>query len=350
MDQFDTVIVGAGQAGLAAAYYCKQRHLRFTIIDSAKKIGDSWRYRYDKLVLFTPRYRNSLPGLQFPGNPRGYPSKDEVASYLESYADLFKFPVQFETRVLRLEKYEGTFTITTDRGKLDSSTVVIATGAFQKPYIPEVSRTARVIPEIHSSHYKNASQIPNGDVLVVGSGNSAAQIAVDLSISHNVALSVNKKLHFVSNRRNDVIMSVLEGLKILSAPFNSLRGKLLRQLSFNPIVGKELQKLISAHRIILREEVVTINDDGVTFRDGSTLTPTHIIWATGFKPDMRWIAIDGAVNTAGAPTHHSGISPVGGLYYVGQRWQRSVKSELMWGVSADADVVVTALSEYLDRS
>jgi putative flavoprotein involved in K+ transport len=342
----DVIIIGAGQAGLAAAYYCKKQQLRFAIVDGSKRIGDSWRNRYDSLVLFTPRRWNSLPGLPFPGLPGGYPDKNEVANYLESYATFFNFPIQLETRVLKLEKQDNVFTVTTDRGQLHSSAVIIAAGAFQKAYTPKVRRSVSLIPEIHSSHYKNPTQIPHGNVLVIGSGNSAAQIAIDLHATHRVTLSLNKKLRFISNRGLTMRMSLLSALKVLDAPTNSWRGKVLHRSARGLVVGKSLKTLIKTGKVEVRPEIQEINGEKVIFKDGSTLTPRQIIWATGFKPDMNWVAIPGATQN-GTPAQQAGVSLISGLYYVGQRWQSSVKSELLWGVSSDAQSVVTKLRSYL---
>jgi putative flavoprotein involved in K+ transport len=350
MNVLDVLIIGAGQAGLAAAYYCKQRDLTFLILDGSKRIGDSWRNRYDSLVLFTQRNRDALPGLPFPGDQRGYPSKNEVAAYLKEYASHFSFPLQLETNVLKLEKRGGIFIVTTDRGEFHASAVIVATGAFQKPYIPIVKRARSAVSEIHSSQYKNPSQITPGNVLVVGSGNSAAQIAVELSSTRAVTLSLNKKVRFISNARLENRLTLLQKLGMLHAPRDSWLGKLMQRFSRNLIVGLELKNLIKTDRIVVRPEVKSVDHSKVIFKDHTTIHVACIIWATGFTPNMNWIAIDGATDSHNAPRHTSGISPVSGLYYIGQRWQRSVASELICGVGADADLIVRTLDKQLRRS
>ena len=168
----DVLVIGGGQAGLAMGYHLKQSGYRFQILERNPRLGDSWRNRYDSLVLFTPRAYSALPGLPVPGDPDGYPTKDEMADYLKRYASYFDLPVLTDTGVRSLTRVNGGFRARTDAGEtIDAGAVVLATGAFQRPAIPAISR--QLSPEVLQltpESYKRPGQIPLGRVLVVGDG------------------------------------------------------------------------------------------------------------------------------------------------------------------------------------
>lgn len=191
-------MIGAGQADLAMGYYLNQSKISYMIVDKNQRIGDIWRKRYDSLVLFSPKAYSSLPGMPLPVDSEDYPTKDEVADYLESYAKQFSIPVHSNTCVDRVESVAKGFKVSTTHKEYFAKKVVVATGPFQKPLVPPFSKS---IPEdvlqIHSSEYRNSSQLIEGTVLVVGGGNSGAQIAVELSKEREVYLSVGHKLKFV---------------------------------------------------------------------------------------------------------------------------------------------------------
>ena len=175
---YDVVVVGAGQAGLAMAYFLARQGLRFVILEAAGSIGAAWRDRWDSLTLFTPRRYSGLPGLPFPGDPDGYPGRDEVITYLERYAKTFDLPIRLSSRVRRLTLDDGRFVAELDDGEVTADQVVVATGPFQTPYVPELA--SRLSPEtlqVHSTGYRNPGDLPEGTVLVVGGGNTGFQIA-----------------------------------------------------------------------------------------------------------------------------------------------------------------------------
>ncbi len=137
----DVLIIGAGQAGLALGYHLKKTPLRFQLVEGHRRIGDSWRKRYDSLVLFTPRTYSALPGLPVPGDPEGYPTRDEIADYLESYASHFALQALVDTPIRRLESTDEGFRATTGTGEtIDAHAVVLATGAFQTPAVPSIAQ------------------------------------------------------------------------------------------------------------------------------------------------------------------------------------------------------------------
>ncbi len=179
---FDTIVIGGGQAGLAMGAALRERGRSFAILEAGPRVGESWRTRWDSLRLFTPAKFNGLPGMSFPGEDFTFPTKDEAAAYLEEYAARMELPVQLGTRVERLARDGGRFAIEAGQRSYTSDRVVVATGAYSHPWTPELSRRLdRSIVQLHSSEYRNPGGIPHGDVLVVGAGNSGAEIAIELA-------------------------------------------------------------------------------------------------------------------------------------------------------------------------
>jgi putative flavoprotein involved in K+ transport len=188
--QLETVVIGGSQAGLAVGYYLKQRQLPFVILDENDRIGDAWRKRWDSLRLFTPGRYDGLPGMAFPGSPWAYPTKDETADYLEAYARAFELPVRTGVKVDRVAKSGDRFEVICGQHPLFAENVVVATGAFNNPRVPSFARELdQSIVQLHSKEYRNPSQIQKGAVLVVGAGNSGAEIAMELAPHHQTWLS-----------------------------------------------------------------------------------------------------------------------------------------------------------------
>ena len=183
--RYETIVIGAGQAGLAMGYYLSQSNVNFLIIDKGRELGEVWKERYDSLRLFTPRMYSSLPGLVLDGDQHGFPSKDEIGDYLKHYADKFALPVALNTEVLSVTKHEESFCVETTKGMFNTSNIVVATGPFQTKRLPAFSASLNEsILQLHSSEYKNPNQLQKGNVLVVGGGNSGAQIVIILVPVH----------------------------------------------------------------------------------------------------------------------------------------------------------------------
>ncbi|WP_144467313.1 flavin-containing monooxygenase [Bacillus toyonensis] len=334
----DAIIVGAGQAGLAMGYYLKQEGDNFLLLEAGNRVGDSWRNRYDSLQLFTPREYSSLPSMILKGEGNGFPSKDEIATYLEEYAGRFQLPIQLQTEVLKIKKEKDIFELHTSKEILQSKKVIIASGGFQQPFIPSFSQHL-------SSQYKSPSQIPKGRVLVVGGGNSGMQIAVELAKTHEVTMSISHPLTFLPLhlfRKN--IFNWLEKLGLLYAEVNTKRGKWFQKRK-DPIFGFEGKKLIRSGAIKLQEKVVSVSSNNIMFQNGDTYSAESIIWSTGFAQDYKWIEIEKAVNEKGFPNHIKGISPVKGLYYIGLPWQSQRGSALICGVGKDAAYVLSEIKK-----
>jgi len=241
----DVLIIGGGQAGLAAAYCLSQRNVPYLVLDKGKEIGEVWKRRYDSLTLFTPRNYSELPGLRLTGNPNGFPAKDEIAAALKRYAENYRLNIRLETEVLSLKKINGEFQAETNRGMVFARHVIVATGPFQLPLIPPMSNELDPsITQMHSAHYRKPADLQPGSVLVVGSGNSGAQIAVELARSHRVVLSAGHRMTFMPlSFFGKSIFWWFDRLGILNAPSDSRIGRIVRKRP-DPVFGFELKRLL----------------------------------------------------------------------------------------------------------
>ncbi|EOO47602.1 flavoprotein [Bacillus cereus BAG1X2-3] len=299
----DAIIVGAGQAGLTIGYYLKQVGYNFLLLEAGKRVGNSWRNRYDSLQLFTPRSYSSLPGMALIGEKNEFPYKDEIATYLEEYTIYFQLPVQLQTEVLKIkkekekEKEKEIFELHTPTEILQTKKVIIASGGFQHPCIPSFSENLSPhIFQIHSSQYKSLSQIPQGKVLVVGGGNSGMQITVELAKTHEVTMSISHPLTFLPLQLfGKSIFNLLERVGLLYAEINIKRGRWFQKRK-DPIFGFEGKKLIRNGAIKLQEKVVSASGDNIMFQNGNIYSAESIIWSTGFVQNYNWIEIEQAVN------------------------------------------------------
>lgn len=344
--QVDVLVIGAGQAGLAIAYYLRKEQRNFVVIDQGNEIGEVWRNRYDSLVLFTPRWYSSLPGLSLEGDPDGYATKNEIADYLQNYAKSFEIPVHLHTRVSILEKISSGFKVQTSQGTYIANKVTIAIGPFQKPFIPPqiAESLSDDVYQVHSSRYQNPKQLKDGNVLVIGSGNSGAQIAVELSKDREVSISVGHKMKFMPMElMGKSIFWWFQKLGILRATISTFMGKKLRQLP-DPIFGKELKELIHQGIVHMKPRTSEANGNQILFEDLSQVKVDNIIWATGFHSDYSWIHIPEVLYKNGKPIHKRGVSPVSGLFFLGLPWQNRRGSALIGGVGDDAEYLIDYLS------
>lgn len=338
---FDVVVIGSGQAGLAAAYYLGKSKLKYLVVDKNSAIGDSWRQRYDSLKLFTPRIYSSLPGLSLHGEINGLPSKDEIADYLTTYREKHAIPVQLETDVYSLAAMENGFLIETSKGRISSKNIVVATGPFQTPYIPSFhDKIQHEIVQLHSSSYRNKKQLRPGNVLVIGAGNSGAQIAAELADDFDVYVSTSGKLAFKPLFfMGKSIFYYYNLFGLLDAGLESKRGKWLKRQP-EQIYGLEMKKLISEKKIKLVSRTKDAFGDTVIFEDGKSMKVDNIIWATGFRQDFSWIDIPEVFNDFNQINHKNGVSNRHGLYFVGLPWLSSRGSALLGWVKNDAYHVV----------
>src|SRR5436305_13944472 len=188
IETFDTVVIGGGQAGLSAGYFLAKLGRPFVILDAGERIGDAWRERWDSMRLFTAARRDGLPGMPFPAPKHSFPTRDEMATYLQQYAARFELPVVTRTRVDALGRSRtGRFLIAAGERRFEADNVVIATGPFQAASLPKFAdHLDPRITQLHSSEYRNPASLPEGDVLVVGAGNSGTDIELELAATRRV--------------------------------------------------------------------------------------------------------------------------------------------------------------------
>lgn len=338
----DVVVVGAGQAGLATGWHLRRMGARFAILERAPEVGHSWRTRWDSLRLFTPARYNGLPGLPFPGDPDHYPGKDEVADYLRGYASEFDLPVRTGMPASRLARAGDRFVVETPAETLEAAQVVVATGPFQVPSVPALSADlSGDVVQLHSSEYRNDSQLPDGPVLVVGGGNSGLQIALELAATRPVTLAMGEKVPMLPQTvlGKDVFWWLTRaGLITRSA--DSRLGRRMRAKG-ELVIGTRVADL-AARGVDLCGRVTSAAGRHVGTADGRELTPSSVVWATGFRSDWSWVDVPGAV-VDGQVSHARGVTPVPGLCFLGLPWQHSRGSALLGFVGDDAEFVAEHL-------
>jgi len=341
----EVLVIGCGQAGLAAAFFLSGRKIPYTVLDKGREVGEVWKRRYDSLTLFTPRHYSELPGMRLAGRRHGFPVKDEIAAALRQYAEDHELNIRLETEVLALEKTDDGFRAETNRGTFAARQVIVATGPFQVPWVPPMAQQLDPgVVQLHSAHYRNPADLKPGAALVVGGGNSGAQIAVELAASHRFTLSAAHRMTFfplaIAGRS---AFWWFDALGILNAPSDSRIGRIVRKRP-DPVFGFELKRLIAAKRIVLKPKAVRAEGRTVHFADGTAAEADNVVWATGFRSDYGWLRIPGALDAEGKPLHERGASPVSGLYYVGLPWQTSRNSALIGGVGKDAEAIVRRIA------
>ena len=347
----DVLVIGGGQAGLATGFHLKQAGHRFQIVERNPRLGDNWRNRYDSLVLFTPRAYSALPGLPVPGDPNGYPTKDEMADYLERYAGHFELPVLTGTSIRSLTHLDGHFRAkTNDSEIINARAVVLATGAFQRPAIPAISRQLSPdILQLTPESYKRPSQVPSGRVLVVGDGATGRQIAVELASMHEVLLATGRPRR-VSPQRilGRSIFWWMDKLGILRASRESRVGKYLMRT--DPFPDKDLGLgRLRRRGIRVVGRLSDVDGKMVGFAGGEAAEVDALIWATGYRDDSDWVAISEAKDEHGNFRHQRGASPVPNLYFIGRSWQWTRGSALLAGVGEDASYLTERIVKHLDH-
>ena len=335
VERYDVVVVGAGQAGLAIGRELARAGRRFVILEAAA-VGAAWRERWESLVLFTPRRYSALPGLPFPGDPDGYPTRDEVVAYLEQYASEFELPVRLDSRVHSLRRAEdGGFLVALDGASIEADAVVVATGPFQAPFVPAVAEgLAPEVVQLHSVEYRRPADVPSGRVLVVGGGNTGFQLAQELAATHEVELAVGTKQTPLPQRLlGRDLFWWLTKTGILSKTVDTRLGRRARDR--DTLIGSSPRGLRRRHGVAVRPRVVTAEGRTVGFADGTELDVDAVLWATGYRPDHSWIALP-VFNDDGRLRHRRGVTDVPGLFFLGLSWQHTRGSALIGFVGDDS--------------
>lgn len=341
MKSTDVLVIGAGQAGLAMGYHLKKTSLRFQLVDGASRVGDSWRKRYDSLQLFTPRSLSALPGLKLTGDPQGYAGRDEFADYLETYARQFDIPIEMKTGIQRLERRNGHFSATSFNGReFEAKVVVLASGGFQKPVIPAMSKNlSGDVRQFSAESYKNPSQIPAGTVVVVGDGATGRDIASELAAWQTVYLATGKPRRLMPERILGISMWWwLNAFGFLTAPTDSFIGRKMRAMDSFPNRERDFNAL--QHKgIKIMPKVTRAQGSMVTFENGACVSVNSVVWAAGYRDDSDWVAIPEIKDARGNFVQERGISPVKNLYFIGRPWQTSRASAIIAGAGRDAQMI-----------
>jgi putative flavoprotein involved in K+ transport len=335
-DPLDVLVIGAGQAGLALGRHLQRQGTGFLLVDAGDRIGDVWRSRWDSLRLFTAAEYDGLPDLPFPAPAGSYPGKDAVADYLEDYARTFELPVRLGTRVSRLSRTDGLFTAETTTGPLTARQVVVGTGPFSAPRVPDLAAgLSPGVVQLHSSAYRRPEDLPRGRVLVVGAGNSGVQIAEELAIwtGRTVSLAIGTRPRAVPQRPlGRDLFWWLTRTGLVRASVDSRIGRRFRGREL--VIGTTWRHLVEQGVELLPRAASAIGRT-VALTDGTTTLVDAVVWATGFRTGFDWLDVPGAI-VGGEPVHVRGVSPVPGLYYLGLPWQHTRGSALLGFVGEDA--------------
>lgn len=333
----DVVVIGAGQAGLAIGHHLARRGLRFGIVDGAERVGDTWRHRWDTLRLFTPAQYDGLPGMPFPAAADTYPTKDQVAAYLESYAAAFDLSVRMRTRVTAVSREHGRYQVDTAAGgSLTATQVVVATGPFQTPLIPRVAAGLdATVAQLHSGAYRGPGQLPDGRVLVVGGGNSGCQIAEELAATRPVDLAIGQRLPVLPQRvAGRDLFWWLTATRLMRITAGSRIGQRLQQR--DAVIGTGPRHL-RRRGVRIRPRLTATEGGTAVFADGTHLDDVAaVVWATGYRLDHTWIHVPEALDGTGAIVQRDGVTPAPGLYTIGLAWQHTRGSGLLGFVKDDA--------------
>lgn len=396
LEQFEVVVVGAGQAGVAMSEHLTIAGISHVVLER-DRVAERWRSeRWDSLVANGPAWHDRFPNLEFEGyDPDAFVPKDAVADYFVTYAQKFNAPIRTGVEVksvTRLPNDSG-FNVESSVGAIHAKYVVAATGPFQKPAIPPVVPDSTNIHQLHSSNYHNPAQLPEGGVLVVGAGSSGVQIAADLrTAGRDVYLSVgehDRPPRRYRGRDNVWWLGVLgkwdmatplagaEHVTIAVSGFDGGKTVDFRDLANSGITllglttsfengvlkfADDLERNIARgdknFLSVLNEadEFITQNNLDLPLEPeahilgpmpDTALNPireidlaaagiTSILWATGYSVDYGWLQVPKALTEAGKPAHQRGVSNANGIYFLGQPWLSRRGSAFIWGVWHDA--------------
>ena len=351
-ERVQVVVIGGGQAGLSVGYCLAQRGLSFVILEGHPRVGDSWRQRWDSLHLFTPAKYDGLMGLPFPAPPFSFPTKDEMADYLEGYAKHFNLPVRTGVRVDRLGREGARYIADAGQRRFEADHVVVAMASYQAPRVPAFARAlAPDIVQLHSRDYRNPGQLRPGGVLLVGAGNSGAEIAIEVVRSHRTWLSGRHPGH--------VPFGIATPIARLAIPI-IFRVVFHRILTVDTPVGRRARpsiiskggplirvkpKDLAAAGVERAPRVTGVRDGKPLLADGRVLEVANVIWCTGFHPGLSWIDLPTPVSGEdGEPVHNRGIVPgEPGLYFVGLHFLYALSSTMIHGVARDAERIADTI-------
>jgi len=351
-ERVNTIVIGGGQAGLSAGYHLQRHGIPFLILDASERVGDAWRKRWDSLRLFTPARYAGLDGMPFPAPPHSFPTKDEMADFLENYARRFALPVRSGVRVERLSRQGTAFLVVAGEQRFEAENVIVAMSHYQRPRIPPFAgELSPEIVQLHSADYHNPAQLKPGGVLVVGAGNSGAEIALDLAANHQIWLSGRDTGH-VPFRIDGLAARLILVRLVLRVLFHRILtvdtpiGRAVRPKVLH--IGGALIRLkpkdLAARGVQRAMRVVGVRNGLPLLADGRVLDVANVVWCTGFHPGFSWVDLP-VFGPDGEPQHNRGEVPgQPGLYFVGLHFLYAYSSTMIHGVGRDAARIAGAVA------
>ena len=351
-ERIETVVIGAGQAGLSVGYHLARRGRPFVILEANARVGDSWRKRWDSLRLFSPARFDGIDGMPFPASPHAFPTKDEMADYLESYASRFRLPVRTGVRVTSVARAGQRYLIVGEGARIEADNVVIAMSDYQQPRVPSfAAELDGAIVQMHSSAYRNDGQLRRGPVLIVGAGNSGAEIAMDTVRSGHETIVSGKDVGSVPFDTRSVMgrnvflpllfRGVFHRVLTLDTPMGrKARPKMMH--SATPLIRTKSRDLAKAG--VRRVGRTTGAVDGRPVVDGQPLAVANVIWCTGYHAGFSWVDLP-VFDDEGEPMHDRGVvRGETGLYFVGLHFLYAMSSTMIHGVGRDADYIAGVIT------
>ena len=348
----NTVVIGGGQAGLSVGYHLALRGVECLILDASARIGDTWRRRWDSLRLFTPARFDGLVGLPFPAPPYTFPTKNEMADYLEAYASHFALPVRTGMKVDRLFREGRRYVVTVADRQFEAEHVVIAMASYQAPRIPSFARELDpAIVQLHSKDYRNPGQLREGPVLIVGAGNSGAEIAAEVARTHPTVMSGRDTGH-VPFRIEGLVGRLLVPFlfrvvfhRILTTKTPMGRRARARMITQGSPLIRVKPKDLAAAGIERVSRVAGVRGGRPVLQDGRVIDATNVIWCTGFHPGFSWIDMP-VMGPDGEPRHEGGVAlDEPGLYYVGLHFLYALSSTMIHGIARDAERIAGVIED-----
>jgi putative flavoprotein involved in K+ transport len=350
----ETVIIGAGQAGLSTAYQLTRRGHECLVVDASERVGDNWRQQWDTLRLYTPAKYDGLPGMKFPKDPWEYPQKDEVGDFLETYARTFALPVRMRTRVESLEERpEGGYLLDLGGESMTCDNVVVATGSFGRaPSVPDFAGELDAsIRQLHSSEYRRPSQLQDGKVLVVGASHSGMDIAYEVALTHETVLSgrdcgdIPVRLGTRQARLMlPVIVFVFRHVLTRRTPMGR---KEMDEVRFHGGPALRVKAADLEERGVVRstERVAGVENGLPVLADGTVVEARNVVWCTGFRQAFDWIRLPILADN-GWPIEYRGVvDGAPGLFFCGLSFQFGFGSMIFAGIERDSEYVARKVIE-----
>ena len=355
-EHVETVIIGAGQAGLSTGYHLARRDRSFVILEASPRVGDVWRNRFDSLRLYSPAWVDGLPGLPFPAARWSYPTGQQMADYLQAYAARFELPVRTGTAVDGVSRDGTRYVVSAGDHRFLADHVVVASGTFQRPVVPDFAgELDPAIRQIHSGAYRNPTQLLDGPVLVVGASHSGADIAFEVARTHPTVLSGKDRGQIpfrYDSRAAHVIFPVLVFAARHLLTVRTPLGRRMRhevRTHGGPLIRVKRADLAAAGVERVHERTVGVRDGKPVLEDGRVLDVANVVWCTGFDKDTGWIGVP-LTDEDGWPEQVRGVVPSSpGLYFVGLPFLRSFSSMLVAGVGRDARYVADHIATEASR-